>query len=45
MVRTLPTEISNALDNSVVEVFFAVDLLFDSPNEMYLWSGIGEFVD
>jgi hypothetical protein len=41
MSRDLATAISNALDDQEVSVFWACDLLFDSPNDLYFWSGIG----
>jgi hypothetical protein len=42
MSRDLTTVLGNALDDSVIEPFFAVDLLFDNPNELYFWTGLGE---
>ena len=39
MSLDLITILSNALDDEVFEPFFAVDLLFDSPNQLYLWTG------
>lgn len=41
MSRTVPAPFLTALGNGTVEPFFAVDLLFDSPNQLYLWTGIG----
>ena len=42
MSRGLNTNIVDALDDSVVRPFFALDLLFDDPNKLYFWSGIGD---
>lgn len=42
MSRTLTTSVENALDDEVFKPFFAVELLFDSPNELRLWTGQGE---
>ena len=43
MSRSLPTTLSTAIGNPVIEqAFWAVDLLFDSPNELYLWSALGD---
>lgn len=44
MSRELDSNISTNLGQSVVAPFFTVDLLFDSPNELYFWSGIGDLV-
>lgn len=41
MTRTLPSTISTAIDNPALDVFWTVDLLFDSPNDIYFWSGVG----
>ena len=41
MSRSLPTSITTALAADVIQPFFAIDLLFDSPNQVYLWNGIG----
>lgn len=43
MTRELPGDIVTAVNQPVVKPFFAVELLFDSPNELYFWSGVGEF--
>lgn len=42
MSRDLATAISNALDDNVISVFWACDLLFDSPNALYFWNGVGD---
>ena len=42
MSRDLTTIVQNALDDNTVYPFFAVDLLFDDNEELYLWTGIGE---
>jgi hypothetical protein len=42
MSRDLATAIANALDDDEINVFWACDLLFDSPNELYFWNGLGE---
>ena len=42
MSRDLATAISNALDDDVISVFWACDLLFDAPNTLYFWNGIGD---
>lgn len=42
MTRGLPSDISDALDAQSVRPFFAVEFLFDSPNELRLWTGLGE---
>jgi len=42
MSRDLTSVVSTALSADVIEPFFAVDLLFDSPNQVYLWNGIGD---
>ena len=41
MSRSLNSTITTALAADVIQPFFAIDLLFDSPNEVYLWNGIG----
>lgn len=40
--RDLDIEVINAIGKTVVRPFFAVDLEFDSPNQLYFWSGIGD---
>lgn len=39
MSRDIEGTVSSAIDGATVEVFFAIDLLYDSPNEIYLWTG------
>jgi|TARA_B100000513_G_scaffold133250_1_gene59780 hemolysin activation/secretion protein len=38
--RDLTTSLTNALDDAVIEPFFAVDLLFDNSTQ-YIWTGVG----
>jgi hypothetical protein len=40
--RALPAGLSAAINSSAYVKFIAIDLLFDAPNQLYLWSGIGE---
>jgi len=42
MSRDIAAAISNALDDQTISVFWACDLLFDSPNALHFWSGIGD---
>jgi len=42
MSRDLAAAISNAIDDPEISIFWACDLLFDSPNELYFWNGIGD---
>ncbi len=42
MSRDIASAISNALDDQTISVFWACDLLFDSPNALHFWSGIGD---
>jgi hypothetical protein len=42
MSRDIPTIIADSINANEVSVFWACDLLFDSPNEIYFWSGIGD---
>ena len=42
MSRDLTSVVETALAADVIEPFFAVDLLFDSPSELYLWTGVGD---
>ena len=42
MTRTIPSVVLNALDDDVISPFFAVELLFDSPDEIRLWTGVGD---
>jgi len=39
MSRDIAATVSTAIDGERVEVFFAIDLLFDSPDAIYLWTG------
>jgi len=41
MARTIPAGIASAITQGEIRPFFAVDLLFDSPNQIYLHTGIG----
>lgn len=43
MSRDITATVLNALDDSVIEPFFAVDLDFDS-GPLYVWSGYGNLV-
>jgi hypothetical protein len=43
MSRDITSAVLNALDNAVIEPFFAVDLYLDS-GPLYLWSGYGDLV-
>jgi hypothetical protein len=42
MSRDLDANIVTAIGEKVVQPFFSVDLLFDSPNDLYFWSGFGD---
>ena len=42
MTRGLPNEISVSAQAPTVRPFFAVELLFDSPNELRFWTGVGD---
>lgn len=42
--RSIPQEVIDAASKEVVRPFFAVDLEFDSPNELHFWSGYGDLV-
>lgn len=42
MTRTIPLETINAATKPTLRPFFAVDLSFDSPNELRMWSGYGD---
>lgn len=44
MSRELSSHVTDASTEDVIEPFFAIDLLFDSPNEVYMWSGRGNVV-
>lgn len=41
MSRDIPTLLENALDDSVISPFFAVELLFDAEEVLRLWTGVG----
>lgn len=41
MSRNLPSAVATALDDAVISVFWTCDLLFDTPNELRFWTGIG----
>lgn len=40
--RSLPEAIAYGVKGAEVRAFWAVDLLFDSPNQIYMWSGLGD---
>jgi hypothetical protein len=44
MSRDLSSALSNSLEDNVVYPFFAVELQFDSPNTLRLWTGYGTLV-
>ena len=44
MSRDLSTALSGSLEDNVVYPFFAVELQFDSPNTLRLWTGYGTLV-
>jgi len=44
MSRDLSAAISGSLEDNVVYPFFAIDLEFDSPNTLRLWTGYGTLV-
>jgi len=44
MSRDLSTAISSSLEDGIVYPFFAVELEFDSPNTLRLWTGYGTLV-
>jgi hypothetical protein len=44
MSRDLSAALSNSLEDNVVSPFFAIDLEFDSPNTLRLWTGYGTLV-
>lgn len=44
MSRDLSAALSNSLEDNVVYPFFAIDLEFDSPNTLRLWTGYGTLV-
>lgn len=44
MSRSLPATVTSEIAKDSLAVFWACDLMFDSPNELYFWSGIGNLV-
>lgn len=44
MSRDLSAALSGSLEDNVVYPFFAIDLEFDSPNTLRLWTGYGTLV-
>lgn len=44
MSRDIPVGIASAITEKVTRPFYAVDLLFDSPNQIYLHTGLGNKV-
>jgi hypothetical protein len=44
MSRSLPATVTSEIAKDSLAVFWACDLMFDSPNELYFWSGIGDLV-
>lgn len=44
MSRDLNTILSNHIEDDVVYPFFAVELVFDTPNTLRLWTGLGTLV-
>jgi len=44
MSRGISSEITHAAEQTRIYPFFAVQLLFDSPNELYFWTGTGDLV-
>ena len=44
MSRDLSTALSGSLEDNVVYPFFAIELQFDSPNTLRLWTGYGTLV-
>lgn len=41
MSRDLISSLVDALGDDQFEPFFAVDLMFDSPSQLYMWTGVG----
>jgi len=41
MSRDIPALLENALDDSVINPFFAIELLFDGDEVLRLWTGVG----
>ena len=44
MSRSLPATVTSEIAKDSLAVFWACDLMFDSPNQLYFWSGIGDLV-
>lgn len=44
MSRELPNEVLTTIEQDVVYPVIAVELLFDTPNELRFWSGLGDLV-
>jgi len=44
MSRTLSTAVQEAIQQDVVYPFFAVELVFDVPNTLRLWTGLGTLI-
>ena len=44
MSRTLSTAVEEAIQQDVVYPFFAVELVFDTPNTLRLWTGLGTLI-
>lgn len=42
MTRSIPSAFATALTGDVVQPYYAVDLLFDSPNALRMWTGFGD---
>jgi len=42
MSRDISSVLLNALDDDVINPFFAIELLFDSPNTLRFWTGAGD---
>ena len=42
MSRDLASAISTAINGDAVSVFWLCDLLFDDPNSLHFWSGVGD---
>lgn len=42
MSRDITSALAEALAKEIVQPFYAIDLFFDSPNDTYLWTGLGE---
>jgi hypothetical protein len=40
--RSLSSLIQSSIQQDQLVVFWTVDLLFDDPNQLYMWSGIGD---